>query len=637
MSDIKETLKTNDLTQICHIIQDNPDKVHVKISWYGSRRITVDDYKGSASINDIWAAVANKSKLQNPEILKKSINMANDLDQTATDKLNQTKMAKYLHFIPHFLGRLLFNREKIKGQLNELALPKNAEPPSNIGNPSPSDSQKVGKEKKQPILKSEEMSKAINSAADLLQAKEEWACLRLLEETLEKGEESIPLLLNFSEEVLAKEDKYILGLLAEKIIEAYPAKIPQVVSLAQNLLKKDDSFAARIVIEKVLEKDKNNINALLTTVDIDLFDGFFETDEMEQAIDIDPTNIEVRKKKAYSLARGKFWNEGIETINEAMKIAPNDYTLNVTKAKIYDLQGKHDLAIKELNDALKIHPNHPEILILLSRITRKVAEELPSERENLLLEAFNYISKVQENDPYYIRACAERSDVYQAQGKNVLSLAALNEGLQINPDDVFLLRRRAEHHFNLIPKSGSAEQSLKDYQEIFKIQSSQGIPLDKALRLKDIEHFIELEPNNAHLLQVRAKIYAQSKEHFKKALKDLNKAIELEPNNIKLRLQRVQWYEAQMTEKYNPREDLERILEMEPKNIEALYKYGQLLSNAGDKNADQILGRFYDLQSTKDESVAIKWYQAIAEREKLHQWYQKWHAFSPQEWDDYEN
>jgi hypothetical protein len=94
---------------------------NIQIKWYGSRRFKLDNYEGTVSLNDIWAAIEAKAKVEHePAKLQKIINAINDLDNRANGKLQTYRLARKLNFIPHLLGCLFFNREKIKKKLVDL-------------------------------------------------------------------------------------------------------------------------------------------------------------------------------------------------------------------------------------------------------------------------------------------------------------------------------------------------------------------------------------------------------------------------------------------------------------------------------------------------------------------------------------
>lgn len=121
MVSLKNTLNScKDLNEIKRIAA-GIDQKDIQITWYGSRRFKHRNFEGSVSYNDFLAAIlknADKNK-SNPE-LRNAFSALNDLDQIANNKLQTNWLAKKLHFIPHFLGSLFFNRKKALVSLNKV-------------------------------------------------------------------------------------------------------------------------------------------------------------------------------------------------------------------------------------------------------------------------------------------------------------------------------------------------------------------------------------------------------------------------------------------------------------------------------------------------------------------------------------
>lgn len=111
---LKEALKNYSLDQIRTMAESAvADTRHLKIGKMGSRRITQTGLEGSVSVNDLWAAVAEKSKnAKSPFEVEDTKKAIEKLDSEASQKLKTKSIAKILHFLPHFFGGIGADRKK---------------------------------------------------------------------------------------------------------------------------------------------------------------------------------------------------------------------------------------------------------------------------------------------------------------------------------------------------------------------------------------------------------------------------------------------------------------------------------------------------------------------------------------------
>ncbi|MBS4167830.1 hypothetical protein [Parachlamydia sp. AcF125] len=111
MTSIKKAFENQNLNEMNIFL----DMLEVKIGFLGSRKWFCKGYQGSISLNYLFAKAVEKTK--NAEAaadISRTLTRIERLDQIATLKLKQTKLAKFFHFIPHFLGKFFFNRSKAK-------------------------------------------------------------------------------------------------------------------------------------------------------------------------------------------------------------------------------------------------------------------------------------------------------------------------------------------------------------------------------------------------------------------------------------------------------------------------------------------------------------------------------------------
>jgi ankyrin repeat protein len=112
--ELKDALQNYSLDDIRKMAESAAtDTKYVLIGKLGSRRITQEGLTGSVSVNDLWAAVAKKSKnAVSPGEVEGAKKAVEKLDTAATQKLKTKGLAKVLHFLPHFFGGIGAGRKK---------------------------------------------------------------------------------------------------------------------------------------------------------------------------------------------------------------------------------------------------------------------------------------------------------------------------------------------------------------------------------------------------------------------------------------------------------------------------------------------------------------------------------------------
>ncbi len=94
--------------------------------------------------------------------------------------------------------------------------------------------------------------------------------------------------------------------------------------------------------------------------------------DMEYASKLDPYDKEIRKthewllvNEGYSLRHTKNKSYEIDKYNAALRINPNNADTYARRARAYLAQGKNELAVKDLDKAIKLEPNEIEHYVLI--------------------------------------------------------------------------------------------------------------------------------------------------------------------------------------------------------------------------------------------------------------------------------
>jgi tetratricopeptide (TPR) repeat protein len=149
----------------------------------------------------------------------------------------------------------------------------------------------------------------------------------------------------------------------------------------------------------------------------------------DNATKVDPTNILFWNSKAYTLGIELCrFNESLYSYNRALEINPSDGVALKGKAKILDLTGWHDEAIKVYEEALKSYdqivvknPNSTKRKVLIGDLLLALG------RYNDSLEAYDITLELK---PTSYSALIGKGKAFDALGRHEEAVKAYNEGLK---------------------------------------------------------------------------------------------------------------------------------------------------------------------------------------------------------------
>jgi tetratricopeptide (TPR) repeat protein/S1-C subfamily serine protease len=186
------------------------------------------------------------------------------------------------------------------------------------------------------------------------------------------------------------------------------------------------------------------------------------------------------------------YDEGLAAINQAIDLAPRAF-LYVIRGSNYSLQKKDELALDDLNKAMKLNPNYA-----MAYYNRGLLYHL-QQKSDLALDDYNKAIELNPNYGLYYRV---RGLNYSLQQKYDLALADYNKAIELNPNDAKAYNNRG---------------ALYSYQQKYD------------LALADYNKAIELNPNDAKAYNSRGNLYRRQQK-YELALADYNKAIDINPN-----------------------------------------------------------------------------------------------------------
>ena len=398
---------------------------------------------------------------------------------------------------------------------------------------------------------------------------------------------------------LAETDPHKAMITIQEAIESYPIHDLQKTPLLYALLSKtaflDSDYKVAIeAIDKALEIWDNEANWHALAADIIL--------AQEKSNNAKMGTISLSHQAITGI---------IDHRERCHQLLPNDINHQISLAKTYQITGRLFDAIKQLEDVVHEHPNHPEAWIALAEIyqdkgeldkavemSKKAIKLDESNSKNLLFfarllvntkkfkEAAEITKAIIHNNPknpdgYYLL-----SKSLLGTDKKVDAIKALERALSLAPDDIKLELEKI-HLLELTQGKESAFKSLQMLSEKYPNESVIQITYAKELLQRNqYEDAIAITKNALNLInnQDVADIKA-SELHFllghlyKKtgqldhAIHHLSQSISLNPNNAKAYIEAGSTYQKQ--HQYRKAiESFKSAIEIAPNSSDAYYHAG---------------------------------------------------------------
>lgn len=277
--------------------------------------------------------------------------------------------------------------------------------------------------------------------------------------------------------------------------------------------------------------------------------------------------------------------KSVEYYRKAVALAPDDTDLRLAYAKMLDLTGNDDEAVKEFNYVLTRVDDNPEVLYALERIYKKKLDKSPSDanvttnlgailqKQGKFDEALNYYAKAEYLDKTNVNARLNVGTLYQQKKDYKKALEAYDSVLLLYPKNVQANLYKAEAYeemgrtkdaqvlyekvLALEPNNDTASFRLKnllrstlsskEFVEYVKKNSTTGKPADelylyaldlhKDNKLDDAisiyKEVISMSPSNAEVY-VNLAIALSQKKDFNNAISVLNIAKTKFPDNAQV-------------------------------------------------------------------------------------------------------
>lgn len=130
--------------------------------------------------------------------------------------------------------------------------------------------------------------------------------------------------------------------------EKNPNDIKSINSIVSVYMQAGKMPEAILFLESVVKANPNNVDAKLMLGQLYSSSGASEKaiQTLNDVIHLNPSIVAAYQRLALAQLNTKFKVEAEKTIDQGLKIAPNDFGLNITQASVFEANGKFDNAIK---------------------------------------------------------------------------------------------------------------------------------------------------------------------------------------------------------------------------------------------------------------------------------------------------
>jgi tetratricopeptide (TPR) repeat protein len=249
-----------------------------------------------------------------------------------------------------------------------------------------------------------------------------------------------------------------------------------------------------------------------------------QIEEYNKAIETYSTALNYTNR-AYVYQDLEDYKKAIEDFSNAIEIDKENPGRYMRRAKCYNLNKQHVLALNDYNMAIRLKDDYHWYYY-----TRAYTKSVYLSKHE---EAIKDYTKSIELDSTYIFSFRDRADAYRALGNTVLALTDIKKAINIKP---------SSHMYNVLGNVylfdlNDYDNALLSYQSAIRIDSTFTYPYQNRIKineeleeyekvLADLNTLITIEPNNDEYYLERAD-YFNYQEVYDSALADYSKVLEL--------------------------------------------------------------------------------------------------------------
>ncbi|MFE0252082.1 tetratricopeptide repeat protein [Streptomyces sp. NPDC059010] len=233
-------------------------------------------------------------------------------------------------------------------------------------------------------------------------------------------------------------------------------------------------------------------------------------------------------------------DEALRDLDRALELAPDHVPALIDRGALRGQLGRHDDSLRDLDRALGLEPDNTGALL------ERSATHWELTQYSLALRDLDRLLRL---EPHHPEALHARGATYRELERYDEALHDLDRSLRLKPDNAWTLIDRGMCHWS----SGREDEAFRDLDRALQLEPDNVMALavrgaahrdlqnyDPALR--DLSRLLTLEPDNAFALHARGAIWREL-GRYDDALRDLDRALDLEPDNAQALITRGTTYQ----------------------------------------------------------------------------------------------
>lgn len=185
-------------------------------------------------------------------------------------------------------------------------------------------------------------------------------------------------------------------------------------------------------------------------------------DDLKKACDMGAGGASAWHYLARAYDTRKDFPNAIASINEAIRMRPQDQASYKTRATLYAAHGDKEKAIADYSEAIRVKPKDAEPYFLRAQIweTMKRDDEALKDYELAVSKG-----RVGHGVPYKLMSYKRQADIYLQRGEFAESAEVLTKAISVDRTDEELLRLRGE----MYQKLNKHEQAIEDFSKAISL------------------------------------------------------------------------------------------------------------------------------------------------------------------------
>jgi tetratricopeptide (TPR) repeat protein len=173
--------------------------------------------------------------------------------------------------------------------------------------------------------------------------------------------------------------------------------------------------------------------------------------ELRRTVELDPGNRKASLDLGLMLIAGHNYGQAESLVKKLKQNDPNGSDAPLLLSELYRVQGKSDLALQQIQQALFLDPNRAQLYVQLGTLQQSGAATVSA--------AENSFQKALQLDPKFVPAIEALATLYQSAGRWTEAESQMRNAIQVDPNRIELRKSLAMLYYSR-QRSAEAEQVM---------------------------------------------------------------------------------------------------------------------------------------------------------------------------------